>query len=253
MDTIHQPLFAQQLGLYSNQGFQPPPLFPIINKIESEYRFVSRYAFNHCNSEQHFSESLTDNENIVLSLNKPYQLLAAGYHRDRKARLNQALKHNISIQSGTTIEPLIEMFRENVEGRIYGGVSNVAYDYLRRIYQVTKEKKMGEVYYAYDTSNTILSGAFFVEFKKRITYLFNASFLKYRNLNARTLIINNIIEKYQNQNFVLDFESPSLESIKSFYKSFGGIQERYFTYSKNNLHPIVKKIHQLRMMIYRIG
>jgi len=50
-----------------------------------------------------------------------------------------------------------------------------------------------------------------------------------------TLVLNYIIKKYSNTNYVLDFEGSMISEIASFFRSFGAIKETYYHYKKYSL------------------
>ena len=52
---------------------------------------------------------------------------------------------------------------------------------------------------------------------------------------AMTLLITTIIKKYQNSEYILDFEGSMVKGVASFYKSFGAEKEVYSLLAYYNL------------------
>ena len=138
------------------------------------------------------------------------------------------------------------MFRENGEKKIYGGVSDSAYDLLRRIYREADARGMATLIYAKIPTGNIIAGALFIRFRNRITYLFNAAYSEFVKLNGRTLILDSVIRQFENESLMLDFESPGIKNIENFYRSFGSYAEVYLSISQNRLPWPIKKIQAIR-------
>jgi hypothetical protein len=247
---LKQPLFCQQLGIYSITQPTQDVVAEIVNLITRKFNYIIKYSFSNFNTPRLLSGSLSENLNVVLNLNQPYDVLKSNYKRDRKYRLMQVLNSNVFTQESNSLEELICMFKENGEKKIYGGVSSTAYEMLHQIFYETATRGLANLIYAKVPPDKIIAGALFIKFKNRITYMFNAGYSEFVKLNGRTLILDSVIRKYQNQPLLLDFECPGLKNISTFYRSFGGLDEIYLSLSQNHLPWPVKKIHAMRKKYY---
>ena len=66
----------------------------------------------------------------------------------------------------------------------------------------------------------------------RITYLLPISTKKAKDNGVSTLLIYNIIKKYENSNLLLDFEGSMIDGVADFYRSFGAKKNVYFSFKK---------------------
>ena len=254
---LHQPLFAQQLGLYLTFA----PTMQVFSNIQlhlvRDFKYISKYTFSIENQlyTKNFSEHFgkTTRYTHHLALNKPYEQLKKSYTRDRRYNLKQAKKSGVKIIESTDPNPLIAMFKESTSHKIQGGVDASVYGLLRQICVAIFSRNMGKLLYTVDaTTNTYQSGALFVRYAKKIVYLFNAAFDTYRNNNGRTLLIDTIIKENQSTNNVLDFESPSLASVCNFYKSFGSSAMPFDEISLNNLPFFLKHLQAVKLKLVHL-
>lgn len=257
MPYVQQPLFCQQLGVYSlDESIAEVTYQAFTKEIYQRFRYVVDYNFNTDNQlpalllpEVQVEHTLT----LYLNLCRSYEQLCQGYSRDRKMNLKRAQKAALQLMESNDIEPLIQFFQEETEARIYGGVAAGAYDMLRQLYQVLREKGVGKLYYTIDEQGRKNSGCLFIIWGGRIVYIFNASPRHGRKQNGRTLLINHMIQQYAGQEVLFDFESPDEREpdILHFYKSFGPKVKPIPVLKYNRLPKGVKLVREARMRLVR--
>nr|WP_304608550.1 GNAT family N-acetyltransferase [Pontibacter anaerobius] len=186
---------------------------------------------------------------LYLGLNKPYGQLWKGYTRDRKYNLNKARRENLRLIQSQDIEPLIRLFRQNIEHKVYGGVDEAAYDMLHRLYTACVEKSVAELVYTLDELGRVVAGGLFLYYGGYIIYIFNAADASGRKRNGRTLILDHIIQQNANTDQILDFESPMIESIAGFYQSFGSVPVPFFEWEYNLLPQPLRLLKQVRRQV----
>ena len=81
-------------------------------------------------------------------------------------------------------------------------------------------------------NNNLIGGAFFLKDDRRITYLFSSINKEGREKQAMSLLLNFIIKKFSNTNYILDFEGSMIKDIALFFRSFGTEKEEYYHYKK---------------------
>ena len=250
---IKQPLFCQQLGIYSlTETIAEATYMAFVQEVCERFRFVAGYNFNTANQ---LPAAVPSNQTLTLylSLNKEYGQLYQGYTRDRKLNLNRALKAGLAIEESTDIEPLIQFFREETADRIYGGVAAEAYSQLRQLYRVLRQKGIARLCYTTDSQGRKNSGCLFVIWGGHIVYLFNAAPQHGRKQNGRTLLIDHMIREYAGQEMVFDFESPgeAEADILHFYRSFGPETKPIPVLQYNRLPKGIRFIREVRMRLVR--
>jgi Acetyltransferase (GNAT) domain len=238
--VVQQPLFCQILGVFFRDNTINANISEQLSqKLLAEYRYISTYAGRFLGTKcTHFTH--------ILDLTQNYETLKSNYSTDRKTNLKKAQKHNWQIVESVDIEPLIAIFKQNHAHKIDGGVSESGYDLLRNIFKKLTEKKAVRLAYTIK-NNQIEAGCLFAIYGGRIIYIFNSATQTGRQHNARTLLIDNVLEQYAASDCIFDFESPMIESINDFYASFGTEKVYFTTIQQNNLPFPLKQIQDWRL------
>lgn len=148
----------------------------------------------------------------------------------------------------TNPEPLITLFQQNHTAGIDGGVADWAYDILRNLITELSKRKLITLRYAC-RNGRIDAGALFVYEGNRIIYLFNAASETGRRGNARTLLIDQLIQEKAGMELVFDFESPEKLAIRDFYRSFGAVEEPFYELRWNRLSLVENLLRVSRSML----
>ena len=251
MPYVQQPLFCQQLGVYTLEASIPATVYQRFwAEVQKRFKYVVGYQFN---TDNQLPQQLAQDQTytLYLDLNKPYEALRHHYTRDRKLNLKRAQKAGLQLQQSQDLEPLIRFFKEETASRIYGGVLEEAYEVLRRLYLAMQARGLAQLYYTLDAEGSINAGCLFTVWRNRIVYIFNAAAAHGRKQNGRTLILDHVIRKYASQNFILDFESPDDREpdIVHFYRSFGAQTMPIPVLKYNRLPQSIKLIRELRMKL----
>jgi hypothetical protein len=246
MQVIQQPFFCQFLGVFSNNKTDFQDFTPLLlQSLPTYFRYVSVYSGRFFGGDFPDAYEVQQCKTHLLPLNFPYATLQKNYTADRRMNLRRAQKFQWQLQESNDLGPLIDLFRQNHAAQIEGGVSENAYDLLRKVHEVLQEKQAVRLRYAI-YNGQIEAGAMFVVYQKRIIYLFNAASATGRQGNARTWLIDQIIQEYAETDFVFDFESPEVASIAGFYQSFGAKKEIYSTLHYNGLPFPLKQLQARR-------
>lgn len=244
--VVHQPFFCQFLGVFSADQTCNP--VPFIQLMQQHFRYGSTFRI-HLSHEKPLPFDGADTESTqVLDLSSGYGALYQGYSHDRKQNLKRALLANWTIVDSADPEPLIMLFHENHAFGIDGGVANWAYDILRNLIAELSKRKLMTMRYACQNGH-IDAGVLFVYEGNRIIYLFNAASEAGRRENARTLLIDQLIQEKAGMDVILDFESPEKLAIRDFYRSFGAVEEPFYALRWNRLSLVENLLRVSRRML----
>ena len=246
--VIQQPFYCQLLGVFTNASVDPSLAGSrLLKALAAAFRYISIYSGRFSKGVV-FPETMKERVAVthILSLHPPYRALWQQYSQDRKNNLQLGRNFGWQTRQSLDIEPIIGLFRENHAAQIQGGVSDNAYVLLRKVADVLHRQNALRVVYAFKDEK-IEAGALFAVFDRRIIYLFNAASPTGRKGNARTLLIDKIIQEYAGTDFIFDFESPEKASIASFYRSFGATEEEYKLLTYNNLPFPLKQLQEWRV------
>lgn len=249
--VVHQPFFCQFLAVFSREvAFDPTPFYQL---MQSDFRYGSLF-----NSRQQPADSIRFDRchllsTHVLDLSVGYKTIYQNYSHDRKANLRRALGSHWIVVGSTNPEPLLNLFRENHADTISGGVADWAYAIFRDLANELNQRGLAILRYAI-RNGRIEAGALFVQEGNRIIYLFNAGSEAGRTGNARTLLIDQMLrenagKQYLGKPLLFDFESPEKPSIRSFYQSFGAVEEEFWAMHWSRLTAIERVVQHLRNVI----
>lgn len=247
--VVHQPLFCQFLGVFSPDPLlNPNPFFELMIK---QFRYGSLICTQHRMASQHGVHSIVPQSTQMLNLSTSYSRIYQGYTYDRKVNLRRAQAKEWTVMNSTDPEPLVELFRANHAGTIPGGVKDWAYAIFRKLVAELSSRGFLTLRYALQQGQ-VEAGALFVQEGNRIIYLFNAASKLGRQGNARTLLIDQLIQEKAGQQLIVDFESPEKPGIRNFYQSFGAVPTTYWAMRWNRLYPAERMIVTLRNQLMNL-
>lgn len=249
---VQQPLFCQYLGLFSQIELTSEYIVQFLTALSSNFLYISTYSFHPQNYKilqlllPQFAElKFERNHTNWLSLDKSVEIIQGEYSKNGKLNLKKAEKFNWTLEKSEDILPIINLFKNNHEHKIEHGVTENAYNLLVELFEKLQEKRLAEVWYV-SIEDEIHAGAVFIKEGKMAIYLFNASDETGRKGNGRTYLIDQYFKESSKNVVCFDFESPEIESIANFYKSFGGEVTPFITIKKNELPFPLKQIQHLR-------
>ena len=218
-----QPFFCQQLGVFSKESLSEKLQEKMIQHIPKKFFKV---ALNF-NSDNFLNSKMKKKVNHFLALKETKEVLFKSFSKGRKHAVKVGQKNHLIIKE-TSIAHLIEIQRS------FYNYKNFSEEILVKIHHHTLEHKNGFLVGVYK-EDLLLGGAFFLKSKNRIIYLFSSFTDDGKKHQASSFLINEVIERYAESNFILDFEGGNLPTIASFFKSFGAKKEEYQQLKYNNL------------------
>jgi len=227
---IFLPAWVQQLGIFSESIIEEDLIMDFINAIPRKFKLID-ILFNYKNSFSNIKVEIRNN--YILDLNRDYNLLYKNFAKGRKSSIKQGQKHGLLMKESANIEFLIQLFRNNRGKNLNKPERD--YESIRNIISKGLLVDKVKIYEVFDADSLKLGGAIFLIDKKRITYLFSAVNQVGRDKQAISFLIDLLIHKYANHKLILDFEGSMIKGIADFFKSFGAIQENYYSYRRRFL------------------
>ena len=232
---VYPPLWIIQLGIYS-KVIEDENEFLI--EIFDDFRFVE-LRMNMLNSFSFFGEFQKQRKLQIISLQNDYEFIKENYNRNRKRELKKSIEADFTENWGDDPELFLELFKNNV-GKKVRKIKEVDYHNLYRLIKICSEKRIGDLLTVYDKDDNLVSGAFFLKQKKRVTELVCSSDFKNRKNGANTFMNDRAIYRYQKHFEIFDFGGSSMKRIAKYYKSFGAKDESYIHLKYNNLPRLLK-------------
>ena len=223
---VTQPFFCQQLGVFSKHEISNEVIRNFIKEIPNKFFRIS-LQLNAENSID--SERLVKKNNYVLALNKTSEVLIAGFSNNRKRDLKKAISSSLIIDEDISVKEFFKFYLLNDK---YYDKHNSIKNVLENILQI----KNGSLkLYGIRSNGVLISCVLLLDDMKRVTYLVPVHNNLSKKNGAMTLLITTIIKKYQNSDYILDFEGSMVKGVASFYKSFGAEKEVYSLLAYYNL------------------
>jgi hypothetical protein len=238
---LHQPFFAQQLGIFAQQ----PPNEPLINSflkaIPTRFRYIDFYLnyANNCAITPTFAHH--SRTNYVLSLNDQYEQLYLGYKNNVRGHLKKAKRHDSPIISGIDPSHIVQLYQQAVGNKI-SNLQAKQYQILTELTQKCMANNMAQTLGIYNNENQLIAAIFLIKTRKRLINLISAGNLEARNHNLMFKLIDHTIQQYANTDTILDFEGSMIKSIADFYRGFGAKETQYLHLLKNQMPTWAKWI-----------
>jgi len=217
-----QPLFAQQLGIFSHMVITQEKVENFLMQIPRKF-VRCNINLNSANPVNNLPSTLYG-INYELSLNLSYKELWRNFNENTKRNIKKAQQNNLVINS-CSVDYYIENFRENIKKT----VPQSTFSILKNITQHLIDTKNGEIYIVTNNNNECVAGVFIINTLNRLIYLISFSSSEGKDKSAMFYILDTILQKYSGNNKVLDFEGSSIPGIARFFEGFGATK---FTFPK---------------------
>ena len=216
---IIQPVYAQQLGIFSIEKLSAKAISDFIEAIPPVYRFMA-LNFNSDNPIPSGRFSYRMNANYELALHRNYPELVASYQSNTRRNIQKA-------------SDIVISFDGNADELLHLKTLNTAKDRkkipsseISRFISTVLEKGSGFICSASSEGQTC-AAVFFLQHKKRIYYLIPVSNTTGKEKKAMFAIVDKVIQKYAGTETVLDFEGSNIPGIARFFERFGALNHPY--------------------------
>lgn len=213
---ITQPLFTQQLGLFSSDNSTNFDYY--LSQIPKKIWLRSLQVHNN-------STYATTKDNFELDISADLEKIREKYSQNTKRNIRKAREKQLIIKICST-QSLIQLFKAN-KGQEVKEINEESYSILIKLLDKVKEKKKGNCYGIFK-DDELVAASFFCNCFKRSIYLFAASNSYAKKVGANHLLIDTYIEKYKQDSLILDFEGSMIPSLARFYASFGSTKKTYY-------------------------
>jgi hypothetical protein len=224
---IYQPIFCQQLGLFSTTLQAYSKLTEFINAIPKHFRVMEINLNKYYNIQQDKNYTLVQNVNLELDLASDYQKLRSKYSENLKRNLKKAASNQLNIVQTLKPEQLITLFKENKgsELKVY---SDEDYFRLNRLMYMLIYKKKANLVGVISAENNLLAAALFLYDQYRHIFLFSGLSAEGKESGAMPFLIDQYIQKYSNSKMIFDFEGSNNLPLARFYAGFGALEYNYY-------------------------
>lgn len=229
---LYQPLFAQQLGVFTSLPITKNLVNSFVDKIPLKYKYVD-INLNEINNISERKGVSTLN-NYFLDLNYDYALLKVGYSKNLKRKLKKAEKNELLIHTQLKVEDFVDFFIENTASKTKAFKEKHKHVLHRIIYKALS-LQLGNLIGVYNKKEELVAANFILMHPTRLINLLPCSSSQGNKLNAMPYLIDYLLQKNANNKKIFDFEGSMIEGVERFYKSFGAEKNMYYRLKRNNL------------------
>ncbi len=241
IDSIYQPKFCQQLGIFSDIPLSKDTINKFFDAIPDSYKYVEM-ALNESNLAPDGFD-ITVRENYVLPLDSPYEILRSAYTTQNIHNILSAQKDRLLPNMQLSPEIFVDFYIKNMYPREENFVYKDKYTLLRIIYKALSYN-VGLILGVLKDKN-IVAASFILLHPQRVINLLPASNKEGKKHFAIEFLIDKIIEKNAGQKKYFDFGGASLGTNNDISKSFGAEKVNFNYVTKNKLPIIAKILHSL--------
>ncbi len=221
---ISHPLFCQQLGIFYQEGE---------SILVDEFLKAIPYSF----IKTDVSLNAGNNNKDIVNFNRPNYLLPICHtYEDNHGLFNSNTRRNIKkaekLIPGSLRVIDIDRFLLLKKQNPVNKLNTHHFKTLEKLFHYLESEKLGEVLGVENEKGELLAAAMFIQYKKRITYLFSASSQEGKEKRAMFKVINEVIRKNLDQELTLDFEGSMIPGVATFFKGFGAQPEYYARLSR---------------------
>lgn len=224
-----QPLMTQQLGIFSKHD---------INKevVETFMKEIPYFSYELNLNEQNFYEKALIYPNFILDLNKPYKDIFSAYSKNCKRNVEKSNSKNLRVQPNIPKENFLSFFF-SVDKHYLSPHQPI----LKRLIEKGMSENALKLYGVFSAENHLVAGLCLLESNSRLTYLLSTSNTEGRKSSAMFFLIDYLIQKHAEQDFVLDFEGSRVEGIARLYRGFGAKYHPYYILKRFRPSFLIRK------------
>lgn len=237
---LYQPVFTQQLGLFSRTLLTEKSLLEFVQAIPKKFKFaeINLNTFNKVPQDQFKMQKWLTHE---LDLINSYDNISKNYSSNLKRNIRKAKKHKLSLTKNIKPEEIIKLFREN-RGSTINSLKESDYMKLSRLTYSGIYKGVISTYGVYSENNTLCAAAIFLQSKKKIIFLFSGLNEMGKKTGAMSFLVDSFIRENQHKHLTLDFEGSNDPNLARYYKSFGSTEISYPHLELNKLNPVFRLV-----------
>lgn len=237
---LYQPMFTQQLGIFSVKSLPPEKVNQIIQSLPDRYLLADINLWNDIELKLSGAK-VYERNNFQLNLDQEYSKIQDGYTSNTQRNIARARNSSLSIQELESDEPILKLKKENLKV----GLKGKHFQKLKNLISYTREHNYGKVYGVLDSNSKLLASAFFISYKNRLIYLLSASSKKGKETRAMFFLVDEIIRIKSGMNTLLDFEGSEIAGLARFFSGFGAENVTYRHLSYNNLPFPLQSIYKM--------
>ena len=213
---ILQPLFAQQLGLFSNSAVTPEILDEFLSLLKLNFKYVE-LNLNTINKTVEFAKYAHERVTYHLCLVQPYSNIQKKYKVNTKRNCLKSFALGVEVHKNIPSDTFLDFYFQNAAHSVNSGMKSK----ISTLVEVLVKHKYAEIVGARVGNGSLCAVALLVRSNGKLIYLLAASSAIGKQNRAMFSIVDQVIRWSAEDNVVLDFEGSMIPSVARFYAGFG--------------------------------
>ena len=236
LKQVYQPPLCQQLGIYGKHTHRAD-IEGFLNTIPKKYQPATIPVNAKIEPRDTKGWTKSSKDNYVLHLGQPYSKLRSQYSQGMRSHINKN-KEKLEVHPLDDFNELQTHFTHLVGHRI--GLPKKQLQTSQRILKEALERQHGFMISVHGPDGEWAAQLYFLRMRQRIIKIRAIANKIGRKYCANHVGIDHIIQKYSNQDMILDFEGSSIPGVAAFFKGFGPTLEPFYLYEREGL---IQKIY----------
>lgn len=237
--SVYPPIFAQQLGVFSETAIKAPFFFEFFQQIPAK-RFHKIRLPLHSKSEGMVSGlHLLEEEfvihkfnNYLLSLALPYTDIRQNYNSNTKRNLNKTKPVAFELRKDIAPQTSLDLFAQNKGTEL--NHPSAFYEAMKQIMQHSISLGIGENW-GILLDGELLATGLWVNSHQKVYNLFPVNTGKGKETRALFYLFDQLIQANAGRPLTLDFEGSMVGGVARYYKGFGSQAETYWHFEQNRM------------------
>lgn len=223
--------FIQQSGMFGN--YTSDDLKDAINYVVKHIRYGDLY-FNRSNDLHNILPETTAATNLVIPLQNGYDIITKSYSSHLQMKLKRAAKQSIEYLISDDVVLAVKMYQELYAQRLPAITPAIYKRFALLAVQLFKQEQCF-IRQVKDTQNNLLAAAVFLKDESRIYNIMPSVNDEGKKMAAMHFLMDNVLQEFAGTDYIFDFEGSDVPGIKTFYESFGAVNQPYTYFHFNHL------------------
>lgn len=233
---VFQPIFIQQLGVFSKSEITSDILNEFIKKLRLHFKLFNVHL-NYTNPKL-YEESFYLRNTQLIDISKSYNEIYRGYKKNHKKNLQKVHDSGLIIDTQGTSDNYAYLAKEMFLKKGVHEIKVKDINELKQVMDISIHKELGEFYFG-KLNGDICATAFFIKWKNRVI-VYTALSEKGRKVGAMFGLIDKYLKENAGRNLLFDFAGSNIPGVRYRNLGFGASNEIYYRVTENNLPFIIK-------------
>ncbi len=242
VDYLFQPLFAQQLGIFTPGPVSPEMTRYFLDAIPSGFKWVDVCFHGGVPVVPMPDAAWHARPNYVLDMNMDYERISADYATNTRRNIARAGAHGLIVHRGDYSREMLNLKKRFAYTKFPARV----YERMELLIRKSLEKKRGEVWMVTGPDQDPLAATLLLRSRTRLIYLLSASSGKGRELRAMFLLLDRILREFSGSALLLDFEGSEIPGLARFYGGYGAARQTYHRLVINHLPWWIRRFKKIK-------